>query len=84
MIIRYSAAERGGITEHIKVNFWGKRHRKQVGISVSVALLLLALGGLTPAFGQSLEARVEELNKLPCCDYTGVPGVVWAPSRSTS
>jgi len=60
------------------VNFWGRRQRRQVAASIAVALLVLAWGGSTPGFGQSLEARVEDLNKLPCCDYTEVPGVVWA------
>jgi hypothetical protein len=41
-------------------------------------LIILAVGVSTPAFAQNLEARVAELNKLPCCDYTEVPGVVWA------
>jgi len=27
--------------------------------------------------GQSLQARVEELNRLPCCEYEEVAGVIW-------
>ena len=29
-------------------------------------------------FGQSLRSRIDELNKLPCCDFSEVAGVVWA------
>ena len=30
------------------------------------------------SLGQSLSSRIDELNKLPCCDFSEVPGVVWA------
>ncbi len=44
----------------------------------SVAMVTIIMFAL-PIFSsaQSLQSRIDELNKLPCCDFSEVPGVIW-------
>jgi len=55
-----------------------KRPLARMVVSAAAALLVVTFGLSTDTYGQSLEARMEELNKLPCCDFSEVPGIVWA------
>jgi len=51
-----------------------KRFVKRLAFSILVAILIpFPIQGS----GQSLRSRIDELDKLPCCDFTEVPGVVW-------
>lgn len=40
-------------------------------------LIIFPLCYSVPGFGQSLQSRIDELEMLPCCDFSEVPGVVW-------
>jgi len=58
-------------------------HEKNRGV-ISRALFLLTVVlffGIIWPFSvtaqQSLRLRIEQLNKLPCCDFSEVPGVIW-------
>ncbi len=55
-----------------------KRPLARMVVSAAVALLVVTFGLSTNNYGQSLQTRAEELNKLPCCDYAEAPFVVWA------
>ncbi len=41
-------------------------------MSLFVVMMVFVFYGSISLYGQNLEARVAELNKLPCCDYTEV------------
>ncbi len=44
-------------------------------IGILILVMTIFSSGI---YGQSLKTRIAELNKLPCCDYSEVPGIIWA------
>jgi hypothetical protein len=55
-----------------------QKDRKKAWLKLITGIIFMILAIFTTGVnGQNIKAIVEELNKLPCCDYKEVPGVIW-------
>ncbi|MFC2164566.1 hypothetical protein ACFLT2_06160 [Acidobacteriota bacterium] len=57
-------------------NFLKEQWIARLKVITGLMLIILTIC-TTGANGQNIKALVDELNKLPCCDYKEVPGVIW-------